>query len=246
MLEIKDLSVEINNKPVLKDINMSIPDGETHILFGPNGSGKTSLLMTIMGYPAFKITSGGIFYNGKPVNDMKIDERSKNGFGMFFQRPPTIKGIKLKELAEIIKKNSGTQLDLKTAASALNLEKLLDRDINQGLSGGEIKRSEFLQLYAQNPDFVMLDEPESGVDVENLNLLGNKIKMLLGRGLEKDKRKKSALIITHTGHILNYVDADLGHTIIDGEIRCTHKPEMLFKHIQKHGFKECGICGGKK
>jgi Fe-S cluster assembly ATP-binding protein len=242
MLEIKDLHVEISGSEVLKGIDLLIPDGETHILFGPNGSGKTSLLMTIMGYPQYKITRGTIKYNSIELNGMPIDERAKLGVGLFFQRPPSLKGIKLSEMASIILSKSGLKLDLAVAAKALNIEYLMDRDINSGFSGGEIKRSELLQLFAQKPGFLMLDEPESGVDIENMKLIGGKIRTLLGRDLEPRHRTKSALIITHTGYIMDFVDADAGYTLLEGRIKCRHDARTLFEGIQKNGFRECDVC----
>jgi Fe-S cluster assembly ATP-binding protein len=242
MIEITDLHVAIYGREVLKGINLTIPDGETHILFGPNGSGKTSLLMTIMGYPQYKITKGTIIFNSVKLNNLPIDERSKSGIGLFFQRPPSIKGIKLSQMTEIIKAKSGVTIESAVAAKALNLGYLMERDINYGFSGGEIKRSELLQLFAQKPNFIMLDEPESGVDIENMKLIGGKIKQLLERDLNKEQRTKSALIITHTGYIMDYVDADAGYTLLDGSIKCRHDARKLFEDIQKNGFRECDEC----
>jgi Fe-S cluster assembly ATP-binding protein len=242
MLQIKDLHVEIFGRPIIKGINIEIPDGETHILFGPNGSGKTSLLMAIMGYPQYKITKGSIVHNGADLSSMPMDQRSKTGIGLFFQRPPAIKGVKLADAVLAIMKKSGVSIDTSVAAKALNLEYLMPRDINSGFSGGEIKRSELLQLFAQKPRFIMLDEPESGVDIENMKLIGSKIRTLLGRDLEKKQRTKSALIITHTGYIMDYVDADAGYTLLDGMIKCRHDAKKLFEDIQKNGFRECGAC----
>ena len=120
-------------------------------------------------------------------------------------------------------------------------EKFLDREVNLGFSGGEIKKSELLQLLAQSPDFTLLDEPESGVDVENLNVIGDMIRILL----QKDKhrnRTKSGLIITHTGFILNYVTADRGHVMLEGQIYCQGNPLEIFEGIQKYGYQECAKC----
>ncbi len=242
MLEIKNLTVEIEGRIILEDINITIPKGETHILFGPNGSGKTTLLMAVMGFPMYKVVSGEIIYNGEKLNSLPLEERAKKGLGVFYQRPPTIKGVSLEELSKIIMKKNNTELKLDTGAGALNIEKLMQRDINRGFSGGEIKRSELLQLFAQKPSFVLFDEPESGVDVENMKLIGGKIRQLLERDIKKENRSKSSLIITHTGHILDYVDADLGYTLISRKIKCKHEPARLFKQIQRHGFRECEIC----
>jgi Fe-S cluster assembly ATP-binding protein len=240
MLQIEDLHVNVGNKEVLHDINLNIADGETHVLLGPNGSGKTTLLMTIMGFANYTVTEGKILYNGEDVTRTKAHERAKRGIGMLFQRPPTISGLKLSKMLTAISQNK--DVDIPALASSVHMDKFLERDINKGFSGGEIKRSEVLQLMIQNPDFVMLDEPESGVDLENISLIGTAI----GSLLEKDKhlidRKKSGLVITHTGFILDYLDADKGHVMCDGEIKCHGNPREILKEIKQRGYKECLEC----
>ena len=240
MLHIEDLHVNVGDKEVLHDINLHIDDGETHVLLGPNGSGKTTLLMTLMGFSNYTVKKGTITYNGEDVTMMHAHERAKRGIGMLFQRPPTISGLKLgKMLTAISRTKDENILEL---AKSVHMDKFLERDINKGFSGGEIKRSEVLQLMIQNPDFVMLDEPESGVDLENISLIGTTI----GSLLEKDKhlinRKKSGLVITHTGYILDYLDADKGHVMCDGQIKCHGNPREILKDIKQRGYKECLEC----
>lgn len=240
MLQIKNLSVNVGDKEVLHDINLTIGGGETHVLMGPNGSGKTTLLMTIMGFSSYVITKGQILFKGEDVTAMQAHERAQRGVGMMFQRPPTISGLKLKKMLTAISKTKDE--DIPELAKIVHMDRFLERDINKGFSGGEIKRSEVLQLMIQNPDFVMLDEPESGVDLENISLIGRNI----GGLLEKDKhivdRKKSGLVITHTGYILDYIDADKGHVMCDGEIKCHGNPREILKEIQQRGYKECLEC----
>jgi len=127
-------------------------------------------------------------------------------------------------------------------AKSVHMDKFLERDINKGFSGGEIKRSEVLQLMIQNPDFVMLDEPESGVDLENISLIGTTIGSLLEKDKHLIKRRKSGLVITHTGYILDYIDADKGHVMCDGEIRCHGNPREILKDIKQRGYRECLEC----
>lgn len=252
MIEIRDLHVEIFGREVLKGINITIPDGETHILFGPNGSGKTSLLMTIMGYPQYKITKGSISFNSVELNSLPIDERSKAGIGLFFQRPPSIKGIKLSQMTDIIRAKSGVKMDSAVAAKALHLGYLMDRDINHGFSGGEIKRSELLQLMAQKPSFVLFDEPESGVDLENMQLIGKVVRRLLDGEVDlppgacakplKCKLRTSGLIITHTGYILEYINADRGQVMYEGKLCCESNPRDILDHISRFGYQECLRC----
>ena len=215
MLQVKNLYVNVGDKEVLHDINLQIDDGETHVLLGPNGSGKTTLLMTLMGYSNYTVTKGSIAYNGEDVTNMHANERAKRGIGMLFQRPPTISGLKLGKMLTAISRTK--QENITEMAKSVHMDKFLERDINKGFSGGEIKRSEVLQLMIQNPDFVMLDEPESGVDLENISLIGTTIGSLLEKDKHRANRKKSGLVITHTGYILDYLDADKGHVMCDGQ-----------------------------
>ena len=240
MLHIEDLHVKVGDKEVLHDINLHIEKGETHVLLGPNGSGKTTLLMTIMGFTSYSITEGKIIFKGEDVTTMKSHERAQKGIGMLFQRPPTISGLKLGKMLTAISRNKDK--DIAELAKTVHMDKFLERDINKGFSGGEIKRSEVLQLMIQNPDFVMLDEPESGVDLENISLIGNAIGSLLEKEKHLINRKKSGLVITHTGFILDYIDADKGHVMCDGEIKCHGNPREILKEIKQSGYKECLKC----
>ncbi len=240
MLQIKNLHVNVGDKEVLHDINLQINDGETHVLLGPNGSGKTTLLMTLMGFSNYIVTKGTITYNGEDVTTMHAHERAKRGIGMLFQRPPTISGLKLGKMLTAISRTK--KENIPELAKSVHMDKFLERDINKGFSGGEIKRSEVLQLMIQNPDFVMLDEPESGVDLENISLIGTTIGSLLEKDKHLANRKKSGLVITHTGYILDYLDADKGHVMCDGQIRCHGNPREILKDIKQRGYKECLEC----
>jgi Fe-S cluster assembly ATP-binding protein len=240
MLHIEDLHVNVGEKEVLHDINLDIKEGETHVLLGPNGSGKTTLLMTIMGFSNYTITDGKILFKGEDVTKMHAHERAHRGIGMLFQRPPTISGLKLGKLLTAISRKKNE--DILGLAQSVHMDKFLERDINKGFSGGEIKRSEVLQLMIQNPDFIMLDEPESGVDLENISLMGTAIGSLLEKDKHTINREKSGLIITHTGYILDYVETDRGHVMCDGQIKCHGNPREILKDIKQHGYKECLEC----
>ncbi|MBW2566313.1 MAG: ATP-binding cassette domain-containing protein [Deltaproteobacteria bacterium] len=228
---------------------MEIHQGETHILFGPNGSGKTSLLMTIIGYPQYKVTGGKMVFKGEDITHMPIDERAQLGIGVSYQRPPTINGVKTKQMVQICAKED---VDAEALAAKVNFSEFLERDINAGFSGGEIKRSELLQLMAQDADLLLFDEPESGVDLENISLIGNAISELLQRDFklnrEKSQRKlheertKMGLIITHTGFILDYVTADRGQLLYNGELTCASNPREIFTCISEVGYEECVRC----
>ena len=239
ILRVEDLQVKVGEKVVVEGANLSIKEGETHILFGPNGSGKSSLIKAIMGFEDYKITRGKLYFYGEDITDFPVHERAKRGIGLAFQNPVAIKGIKLSQIVDIIKKDG---FDVEKWAKKLNLSSHLGRDINVGFSGGEMKRSEVFQMLAQNPKFIMFDEPESGVDLENIKLLGE----IIGFLLEKDKhiveRKKAGLIITHTGYILDYVPAEKGYVMIEGKITCISNPFEILKNIENNGFKECSKC----
>jgi len=251
MLVIEDLKVQLGDKVILKDIDLEIKPGETHVLFGPNGSGKTSLLMTIMGYPQYRVIKGKIQFKGVDITHAPIDERARLGIGMSYQRPPTIHGLKTRQMVEIC---AGDDVDVDGLSRRVNFRDFLERDVNAGFSGGEIKRSELLQLMAQGADLMLFDEPESGVDLENITLVGNTIAALLEKGYAfsddvkkckmelRRKRSKMGLIITHTGYILDYVTADKGQVLFDGVLSCTNNPREIFKQIGKSGYEECVKC----
>lgn len=247
MLSIENLNVEVDGKHILNGVNMSIGEGETHALFGPNGTGKTSLLFTIAGIPKYRVTEGKIYYKGKDITDAPMDERAKLGIGILFQHPPVIRGVKLRDMVKISleARSPGKKIEdaeLVELAKKLNLETFLDRDINLGFSGGEIKRSELLQLLAQRPDFVMLDEPDSGVDLVNIGLVGNTINELLEKDKKTIERTRSGLIITHFGNVLDFVKADKAYVMMKGKVLCQGNPIEMLEDIRKNGYGECMAC----
>lgn len=239
MLKIEDLWVDIDEREVVKGINLLIPQGETHILFGKNGSGKSTLLMTIMGSARYRVKRGRILFRGQNITHVPIYERARLGLGIAFQRPPTIRGVKTRDIFAACSTGGRSYEDL---VEQYDFTSFLDREVNHGFSGGELKRSELLQLLVQEPSLVLLDEPESGVDLENLEVVGE----IIGRLLQKDsrcqKRQKSGLIISHTGFILDYVHADRGYILIDGRIYCFGHPLELLSDIKKFGYEECTQC----
>ena len=250
MLRVEGLKVEVGGKEVLHGIDLYLPKGEVHAPMGPNGSGKTTLIMSIMGFEGYRVTQGRIYFKGQDITELPVYERARLGIGLAFQRPPVVRGVKTRQLVEMCA--MGREVDVEGIARELNFTDFLDRDVNLGFSGGEMKRSELVQLMAQDPELVLLDEPESGVDLVNIALLGRAINRLLGRELEpkegvslKELKKhyaKSALIITHTGHILNYVPADKGHVLINGYLVCSGNPEEILHTVEKYGYEECAKC----
>jgi Fe-S cluster assembly ATP-binding protein len=250
MLRVFDLTVVVDGKVILEDIHLRVNPGETHVLFGPNGSGKSTLLGALIGFERYKVVKGQIYFKDEDVTYLPVHERARRGLGLSFQRPPVIRGLAMRDMLRICSRGRD---DIEGLASDLNFGRFLDREVNHGFSGGELKRSELLQLLAQDPDLILLDEPESGVDIENISLIGRAINRLLQRDLadvrnnrplkqKREERRKSGLVITHTGHILNYVNVDVGHVLFEGRLSCHGNPRELFSCIQELGYGECIRC----
>jgi len=258
MLKIENLSVSVNGREILHDINLHIKHGEVHVLFGPNGIGKSTLMSAIMGFERYKVTKGKIYFKGKDITEAPVFERAKLGVGIMIQRPPTIRGLSLRQMEGIC---GATPEETENMAKWMGLNKFLDRSVNEGFSGGEIKRSELLQLMAQKPELLLLDEPESGVDVENIALVGRAANYILnsqtsacGKVCDRPscphnfgdvktnplaKSTRSGLIITHLGHILKYVPADIAHIVFDGTLACSGDPEEMLSCIGQSGYGHC-------
>jgi len=243
LLEVRNLCVEVEGQEILHDVNLTIPEGEVHALLGPNGSGKTSLMMALMGYPAYKVCRGHILFDGEDVTDLDITERARLGIGIAEQRPPTIAGVKLRQVLDYVISNAPERAqEINDLARSSRMEQFLDRAVNAGLSGGEIKRSELLQLLATRPRFAMMDEPDSGVDLESLELVGEMVNRLFSKDPDHPAKRRAGLVITHTGHILNYVNADKAHIMLDGCIGCSGNPRIVFDRVRESGYEECVRC----
>lgn len=241
ILTIKDLHVEVGGNKVLKGVDLEVRSGEVHLLLGPNGSGKTSLMKTIMGYPQYKVTQGKVFFKGTDITNLGLDERAKLGIRLSEQSPPVIAGVSFQSIMNVIREQSKVSeerhQDLFKQAGAGNFK---ERSLNDGLSGGETKRSELLLLLAANPALAMMDEPDSGIDVESLNVIGSIIKEIFA---EKDV---AGLITTHSDSMLRYIKPDWASIMFEGSIICTHKPEVVLETIMSKGFKACADCKSKK
>jgi len=235
MLKIRNLQVKVKKKNILKGVNLYVKKAELVVIFGPNGSGKSTLLKTIMGLGGFRIQEGEIEFKGKKINKLKINQRAKLGIGLMFQKVPKIGVLSLEKLIGNFNKNK-EEVDKEVAN--LKTKKLMKRGVNDGLSGGEIKRSELLQLCLQDNDLYLFDEPDSGVDVENLKLMAKRIKKLI-------KNKKSALLVTHGGEIMKYIGVNRAYVMMGGKIYCQGVAKEMFESISNYGYEACKNCSKK-
>jgi len=243
ILEIKNLWVEVERQTLLQDLNLTIPVGEVHALLGPNGCGKTTLLMTIMGYSQYEVRKGQILFDGVDITELDITKRARLGLSLAQQRPPTMKGVKLQHLIDyVLENNSQWTQEINELVRIFHVERFLERDINAALSGGEIKRSELFQLLITRPKFAMLDEPDSGIDLETLPVVGQMVNALFSTDADCPAKRNSGLIITHTSYILDYVYADRAHIMLDGRIECAGNPRLVIDEIRRSGYGGCVRC----
>jgi Fe-S cluster assembly ATP-binding protein len=235
-LEVLSLSARADGATVLSDVDLTIRQQQTHLLFGPNGSGKSSLLKTIMGLSPYRVASGQILVFGERVDDLPVDRRANLGIGLAFQGPPGIDGVSVAALATAL----GAKQALAEAVAALDLVGFESRGVNIGFSGGEVKRWEVAKLLLQRPRLFLVDEPDSGVDLEHIAAVADGITRL------REQRRDPAwagLIVSHTGSILDHMDADVGHLMVDGQIVHTGAPREILAHIQQHGYVVPGAVG---
>lgn len=246
LLDIQDIFVNIDSKQVLKNLSLQVGKGETHVLMGPNGAGKSTLGNTIMGNPVYSLEKGKIFFDGQDITDLSTDKRAKLGMFLSFQNPLEVPGISvetfirssLQQLTGEHVKLFQFQKTLKANMELLNMDPLYaSRDINVGFSGGERKKSEILQLLMLNPKLAILDETDSGLDVDAVRTVSKGIQ-------EYQKKQDGALIIiTHSTRILESLHVDYTHVIVKGKIVKTGDGSLV-DEINKNGFEkiiaECG------
>lgn len=238
-LKIENLTVKVDNKIILKDFNLEIKPKEIHVLMGVNGIGKSTLTKVIMGDPNYIIESGSIYYNNQLINNMSVDERSRLGIFLGMQHPLEIEGVSnadfLRSAVSIREKDNFKLFDfIKTLDESVDKLKMdssmIHRGINQGFSGGERKKNEILQMYILKPSLVMLDEIDSGLDVDSLKIVGNCVMEYF------KKYNPGILLITHYERLLDYIKPTHVHIISDGKIVKTGD-HSLVKEIEKFGFE---------
>jgi len=242
-LEIKDLHVSIEDKEILKGLTLTIKQGETHAIMGPNGTGKSTLAYTLMGHPNYTVTSGEVLIDGENVLDMEPDERSRAGMFLAFQYPVAIPGV---TVANFLRSaiNSRRRAEnpedkgmpipefrkmLKEKMAMLKMDQAFaGRYLNDGFSGGEKKRAEILQMATLQPRFAILDETDSGLDIDALRIVSEGVNALSGPGL-------GVLVITHYQRLLNYIKPQFVHVMMGGRIVESGGPELAL-HLEEHGY----------
>ena len=242
MLEIKNLKVSINSKQILKGLNLTIKPGEVHAIMGPNASGKSTLANVLSGKNGYEI-SGELNFKGESLNDIPVEVRAQKGLFLAFQYPLEIQGVNtnnfLKTSLNSVRKARGEkELDtlaflkmVKEKTSELGIdEKILSRQLNVGFSGGEKKKNEILQMKILNPYFSILDETDSGLDIDALKIIANGVN-------SSRSNKKSFLVITHYQRLLDYIKPDFVHVLSDGKIIKTGCGQLA-EELEKTGYKK--------
>mgnify|MGYP000436246779 CR=1 FL=1 len=245
-LKIENLSVAVDNKVILRNISISVKSGEIIVIMGPNGSGKTTLAYTIMGHPEYKIINGRIIFNGRDITDLPPYERSLMGIFLAFQNPVEAKGIRLYTLinAMINKKNGERDLtrvkDPRLIARVMKVARELglssshlQRELNVGFSGGEKKRAEVLQAIFADPQIIIFDEPDSGLDVDGVKIIAERIKELAKQG-------KGIIIITHYARLLKYLKPDRVFVLVNGRV-LAEGDASLAERIEESGYESLEV-----
>mgnify|MGYP000847235445 FL=1 len=237
LLHIENLHLSVNEKPILHNLNLTINAGEVHVVMGPNGAGKSTLAAAIVGNPIFQVNQGSIFFKGELLNDLPVFERARKGIFLSFQNPEEIPGLKVEEFLRASKEAvTGKKIpaltfhkELLRLMEALSINpEYADRSLNVGFSGGEKKKNEILQLAVLQPKLAILDETDSGLDIDATRIVFE--------GVAKLKTPDMGiLIITHHSKVLDYLKPDYVHVLINGSLVKTGGIELV-EHIQKHGY----------
>lgn len=238
LLEVNNLKVAVSDAEILKGVNLEIGRGEVHVLMGPNGAGKSTLARAIMADPQFEQVEGDIYYDGENINELSPDERAKLGIFLTFQNPLEVAGISIEDFLRTTKMElTGEDIsvlkfkrELQEQMQDLDLDlTYADRYLNVGFSGGEKKKGEILQMSVLDPDLIMLDEPDSGLDVDAVRIVSETVADFLS------DKNKSCLIITHHSAILESVKPDYAHILIGGKMVKQGGPELI-KRVNHEGY----------
>lgn len=238
-LEIKDLHVSIEDKEILKGVNLTINTGEIHAIMGPNGTGKSTLSSAIMGHPSYEVTQGEVLLDGVNILELDVDERAKAGLFLAMQYPSEITGVTNADFmrsAINAKREEGQEINLMQFIKKLDKQMdfldidkdMAQRYLNEGFSGGEKKRNEILQLMMLEPKFAILDEIDSGLDIDALKVVSKGVNAMRGEGF-------GAMIITHYQRLLNYITPDVVHVMMEGRVVLSGGPELAAR-LEREGY----------
>lgn len=242
-LEIRNLHVSVEDKPILRGVNLTVKQGEVHALMGPNGSGKSTLANVLLGHPAYQVTAGQIIFDGNDLLELEADERSRAGLFLAFQYPVVIPGVTLANfLRQAINSRMKSENPESKGISIPEFRRLLKskmdylkmdhsfagRYLNEGFSGGEKKRAEVLQMAMLEPRITILDETDSGLDIDALRIVAEGVDKLKGPDL-------GVLVITHYQRILNYIKPQYVHIMFEGQIVESGGPDLAL-HLEEHGY----------
>jgi Fe-S cluster assembly ATP-binding protein len=236
VLELRGVSVVVDGHQLLHDVNLMIRSGECHALLGPNASGKTALLKAIMGLAGYEIESGEILLFGRSIARCETDERARRGIGLFFQRPPPLHGLTLDELVQISEPPIREPELVRARALELGCAQLLDRDLDDDLSGGETKLAELFQLVVRAPTLCLIDEPDAGVDADNIKIIGSTLAGLLADSA-RTHGVRAAIIISHSGRIFDFVRPTTAHVLQGGSMVHSDDVPGLLKEIKSRGYR---------
>ena len=238
ILEVKDLHVSMEGKEIIKGLNLVIKQGETHVIMGPNGSGKSTLARTIMGHPKSMVTKGDILIDGSSILGLTADKRSKLGLFLQFQNPVEVEGVGFINFLHLARQSSAEgalstkefMKEIKENIGELKMgEDFLSRSLNQGFSGGEKKKAEILQLSVLKPKIALLDEPDSGLDIDAIKIVSSSVNKM------SEKDNIGLLIITHYSRILSFIKPKYVHVMVDGKIVDEGGQELIEK-LEKGGY----------
>ncbi len=239
-LKIENLKVSVDNRIILNEFNLTINSGEVHAIMGPNGTGKSTLSKVIMGDTNYKIEEGQILFDGQVINDLTVDERARLGIFLGLQMPPSIDGVSNADFLRTARSvKEGKNFKLMQFIKEINLDvenlqmdkEMIHRPVNKGFSGGERKKNEILQMYVLKPNTVILDEIDSGLDVDSLRIVGEKVEEY------KEKNNASVLLITHYKRLLDYIKPDFIHIMMNGKIIKTGTFELV-SEIEENGYNK--------
>lgn len=238
-LKIKDLNVSVENKEILKNFNLEIKSGEIHAIMGPNGTGKSTLSKVIMGNSNYKIEKGSIYFDDKEINKFETDERARLGIFLGYQMPPEIEGVSNADFLRSALHNKDENFKLydfikkvNSTVEQLDMDKqMIHRGINEGFSGGERKKNEILQMYMLEPNTIILDEIDSGLDVDSLRIVGENVMKYY------EEKKPAILLITHYQRLLDYIKPDYVHIMKEGSIVKTGNKDLV-SEIEKYGYND--------